>query len=132
MSKKFSSVEERRAYMKNWYDRNKNKESLKIHQKETAKRIRKERQVWFQEFKKTLTCSRCPEKDWAVLDFHHLNPKEKDLEVSNMVQLRWSKKKILEEIAKCIVLCSNCHRKEHWKLNQQTTENVVESDQDKV
>ena len=25
-----------------------------------------------------------------------------------------SKEKFLEEVAKCIPLCANCHRKEHW------------------
>ena len=115
MPKKFASVKERRAYMKDWYDRNKDKESLKNHQKETAKRIRKERREWFQDLKKSKKCERCGIDDFRVLDFHHLDPNEKDLEVANMVRLRWSKKKILAEIEKCQCLCANCHRIVHWE-----------------
>ena len=48
---------------------------------------------------------------YAALEFHHINPKEKD---KTMKQL--SKDKILEEIKKCILVCSNCHREIHEKL----------------
>ena len=113
MPKKFDTIEERRAYNKDWYDRNKNKLTLKSHQKSTAKRIRKERREWFQDLKKELKCERCGFADYRALDFHHKDPEQKDLEVSNMVRLRWSKKKILEEISKCMCLCANCHRITH-------------------
>lgn len=63
--------------------------------------------------KKTLKCNRCPETDWVALDFHHSDPNEKDMEISNMVGLAWSKEKILKEISKCEILCANCHRKHH-------------------
>ena len=117
MPKKFASVEERRAYNRDWYSKNKDKESLKIHQKETAKRIRKDRRDWFQDLKKTFKCEKCGIQDHRVLDFHHTDPAKKDMEVSNMVRWRWSKKKILAEIAKCICVCANCHRIEHWEEN---------------
>ncbi len=115
MPKKFANVEERRAYWNEWYERNKNREDYKESQSETKIRIRKERREWFQGLKKTLKCNRCPESDWRVLDFHHKDPSEKELEVSNMTSGRASKEKILAEIAKCEVLCANCHRKEHWE-----------------
>jgi hypothetical protein len=57
-------------------------------------------------------CSRCPESDHRCLDFHHLDAKMKTASISNMVKNGCSMKKILKEIAKCIVLCANCHRKE--------------------
>lgn len=115
MPKKFASEEERREYWNKWYARNKNRKSVKEHQKKTAKRIRKERRDWFQDLKKNLKCEKCGVQDFRVLDFHHKDPNEKDLEVSNMVRLRWSKKRILAEIEKCKVLCANCHRIEHWE-----------------
>jgi len=31
-----------------------------------------------------------------------------------MIARNWSRKRILDEVAKCIVLCANCHRKMHW------------------
>jgi hypothetical protein len=122
MPKKFKSVEERRAYWNNWHERNKHREDYKASQAETKKRIRKERREWFQDLKKTLKCNRCPETDWRVLDFHHTDPSQKDWEVANMVRSRWSQKRILAEIAKCEVLCSNCHRKEHWKERHESEE----------
>lgn len=115
MPKKFDSVEDRRAYWNEWYERNKHRKDYKAKDQATKKRIRKERRVWFQDLKKTLKCNKCPESDWRTLDFHHKDPSEKDWEVANMVRSGWSQKTILEEMEKCEVLCSNCHRKEHWK-----------------
>lgn len=57
-----------------------------------------------------LKCSNCPEDHPAALDFHHLDPSQKEHEPAKIT----SRKKLLEEIKKCIVLCSNCHRKLHW------------------
>lgn len=59
---------------------------------------------------KTVGCCVCGEKDVACLDFHHLSNKT--------TQVSWmqsnSYKAIKEEIDKCVVLCSNCHRKLHY------------------
>lgn len=120
MPKRFESAEERRAYWRQWYENNKHREDYKAADRATKKRIRKERKGWFVEFRKTLKCNRCPENDWAVLDFHHSDPEEKDMEVSTMVSHAWSKEKILKEISKCEVLCSNCHRKHHRDEREQS------------
>jgi len=69
---------------------------------------------WFIELKKTLKCENCPEDRYWVLDFHHRDPNKKDIEVSKLIRLG-SKKKILNEIKKCKVLCSNCHRDLHYQ-----------------
>jgi superfamily II DNA helicase RecQ len=71
---------------------------------------------WSIEYKKTLKCVECGENRYWVLDFHHRNPKEKDIEVSTLIR-RSSKIKILTEIEKCDVLCSNCHRDLHFRQN---------------
>lgn len=47
----------------------------------------------------------------TMLDFHHLNPDDKDCQVSQMACR--SKPSIAREINKCVVLCSNCHRMFH-------------------
>jgi hypothetical protein len=60
----------------------------------------------------TQKCTKCSEKRWYVLDFHHLG--DKDIDVSRMVNDSYSIKKIKEEIRKCIVLCANCHRELHF------------------
>lgn len=92
----------------------------KDHPNRTAQRVTKRRKAlskWYQAFKTTLTCSHCPENHPACLEFHHLNPKSKDVHLSLAVNRGWSKERIMKEIAKCIVLCSNCHRKEHSRLS---------------
>jgi hypothetical protein len=55
--------------------------------------------------------SRCDEKDVRCLDLHHLHGK--DMPVSEMLGM--NEDRVRREIAKCIVLCANCHRKEHIK-----------------
>ena len=67
---------------------------------------------WYKEYKSTLSCNRCPESDAACLVFHHPGD-DKTETVSQMVGHNRSKALILEEIAKCEVLCANCHRKLH-------------------
>lgn len=70
-------------------------------------------QEWFKEKKATLKCFFCTEDFIECLEFHHTDPKEKEYNVSNMVKNGFSIKKIESEIAKCIVVCANCHRKIH-------------------
>ena len=60
-------------------------------------------------------CSRCPEKHVACLEFHHLDPSQKDITLSMSATNGWSFERIEKEAAKCILLCANCHRKEHYE-----------------
>lgn len=76
---------------------------------------RHNRRKWFHELKATKKCANCPETHPYCLEFHHLNPKDKVDHVGGMANSTWSKKKILAEIAKCQVLCANCHRKQTYK-----------------
>ena len=62
---------------------------------------------------KSAGCKVCGEKTLCCLDFHHTNPTKKDYTISKMVSSRCPEDSILNEISKCIVLCSNCHRKIH-------------------
>ena len=59
-------------------------------------------------------CSRCHIADYRVLVFHHTNPLEKDFAVAEMAKRGGSLKRLQAEIAKCIVLCANCHLIEHY------------------
>ncbi len=98
---------------KKWYGENKDVK------KKYSENRRSEIKKWFNDYKKTLKCSRCSENDWRCLDFNHNKNTRKVNKVSAMVSIGCSKKKILEEIKKCTVLCANCHRKFHngmkWK-----------------
>jgi hypothetical protein len=82
------------------------------------KHLRRQRQIavvreWLQAYKKTLRCSLCPETHPACLDFHHLDAATKVGRVSNYASFNFSIDRIKAEIAKCVVLCANCHRKHH-------------------
>lgn len=55
-------------------------------------------------------CKWCGEHNPICLDFHHTNG-QKVAEISLIAR---DKTKLLEkELTKCIVLCANCHRKQH-------------------
>jgi hypothetical protein len=78
--------------------------------KDRAKRIKAE----YQEIKKGLRCERCGYNQHpAALQFHHKNPAEKEFILSRAMHV--SVKRIRNEIAKCEVLCANCHLIHHWK-----------------
>lgn len=63
-------------------------------------------------------CKRCGyNKCIRALEFHHLDPKEKDFGISK--NLTKSMAKLKEEINKCILLCSNCHAEVHQELYEQ-------------
>lgn len=58
-------------------------------------------------------CQMCGYKKCSnAMEFHHLNPLEKDFALSHRGLTRsWDKIKI--ELDKCILLCANCHREIH-------------------
>lgn len=49
-----------------------------------------------------------------ALEFHHLDPTQKDFGFGCMNVLGWERIKV--ELDKCILLCANCHREEHVRL----------------
>lgn len=69
--------------------------------------------AWFKEQKTTLACNRCAENHPACLQFHHKDPGEKTVNLGRAVARGWGPARILEEMAKCEILCANCHAKEH-------------------
>lgn len=107
----YKTKEDKAAYMREY--RQRMTDQQKQHAYEKVKQRQKEIAQWFRDFKKTLGCNRCGENHWACLEFHHKDPKEKEFMLYQVVSNGWSKKKILKEVAKCEVLCANCHRKEH-------------------
>ena len=104
-------VETRRQYHRKWNAKNR-LARLKIN-----KRAVEKRRAWFAEYKTTQECLICFEKESVCLDFHHVDPTQKKREVSILVR-NSSIKTILKEISKCVVLCSNCHRKVHAGIVQ--------------
>lgn len=47
-----------------------------------------------------------------MFEFHHWNANEKDFGISESgIPRRWEK--VVAELAKCVMLCANCHREVH-------------------
>lgn len=58
------------------------------------------------------SCIKCGFNEFdAALDVHHVDPIEKD--PSSRSMRGWSKKRIIEELSKCVLLCKNCHAGVH-------------------
>lgn len=73
------------------------------------------------DYKMSHGCSACGYAECpAALEFHHLDPEDKKFGINVCSCHSRSMESVLEEIAKCDVLCANCHREKHWK-------NVVKS-----
>lgn len=66
----------------------------------------------FTAWKAQQKCLICFETDDCCLELHHLDPREKDVTISNVVR-SWSWNRLQKEIQKCTILCSNCHKKVH-------------------
>jgi len=79
-------------------------------------------QKWIAEYKKTLKCKYCKEQRSVALDFHHRDPSNKKAKVSALVSDSYSLATIKAEIAKCDVICSNCHRVLHYNINRDKRE----------
>jgi 5-methylcytosine-specific restriction endonuclease McrA len=98
MARNYWTPEQRRAYDRQWYADNK-------------ERIIKSRI----DRRNKLSCLVCGEDEATCLDFHHLDATQKDFTISQAF-LYYGKDKIEKELSKCVVLCSNCHRKIHAKI----------------
>jgi len=90
---------------------NQNKDAYKARAMQAKAELRK----WWVEYKETLKCECCGESRWWCLDFHHTDPSIKDKAVSSMVSATRPKRVILAEVAKCMVVCRNCHADIHYK-----------------
>ena len=105
----YSCLSCKRLLSKESYQRN--KENVRA---STAKR-RAEYINTYREWRSTLKCSICPEQESCCIDLHHLDPNEKDFNISSASHCR-SWETIQREIDKCIAVCRNCHSKIHAGL----------------
>lgn len=72
---------------------------------------------WVDDVRRQGKCQ-CGESHPGCLDFHHTDPLSKEISISKMAEQGWGRDRILKELEKCQVLCSNCHRKLHWVERQ--------------
>jgi len=124
MRKKIYTDEERLARKKEQSKKSyqKNKEKYQKYYQSNAAKLKRNARNYelkrlseFEQWKRTLSCSKCGENHPACIEFHHVDPSKKEKTIS---YLRNSKKKLQEELKKCIVLCANCHRKLHYEEHE--------------
>lgn len=61
---------------------------------------------------KLIACMDCGYNEYLVgIDWHHLNPSEKDKNIAEMKT--YSVERLQQELQKCIPLCAICHRVRH-------------------
>ena len=69
-------------------------------------------------------CQCCGYNDCnSALDFHHVDPKTKKFGIGKCRKTKMTQK-ILDELDKCILVCSNCHREIHAGYRDITKENI--------
>ena len=56
------------------------------------------------------------DKYYGALEFHHRDMKEKSKDINHQSLTQCKTSLILEELKKCILVCSNCHREIHAGL----------------
>lgn len=128
--------EEKKEWRDNYYLKNKAK--ILRHQKIYAKNHKKEKSIYGKKYQKNNKlkineknnlyyqkrkhilqglkingCAICGYgKNYAALEFHHVNPRDKNygININTVV-----KKSITKELNKCILLCANCHREIHHR-----------------
>ena len=96
------------------YQRNKiNKEWLKSRQEYASSRRRHKKSLAVQRFGNL--CAHCGgEYPDCVFEFHHVEHTNKDITPAKLFLLK--DETIHNELDKCIMLCANCHRIEHLRL----------------
>jgi hypothetical protein len=99
----------RKAYDKEWYQKNKEKRCRQIREKNKKTfHANREKVVRYLDLH---PCVDCGEKDIVVLDFDHRAGEQKVRAIGSMLPKFYSWEKIEKEIQKCDVRCANCHRR---------------------
>ena len=81
--------------------------------------------VFVLELLRASACADCDERDPVVLEFDHVRG-QKSADVSKLVADGVSERRLRDEIAKCEIVCANCHRRRtasraltrRWVLSQ--------------
>ncbi len=107
---KLANLDKKRATDRAWREIN-----FKRHQETTLRNQQKRRMAWVEIIKARGMdkCAKCDyNRNFAAIDFHHTDPKEKEVKISLSMNKRPTPER-LAELDKCIALCANCHRELH-------------------
>lgn len=97
-----------KAWRREWWNTAK---KARDDQNAAARKRREEINAFLRDHKLRTGCAGCGYRDHHVaLEFHH----EGDDKVLNLSFAK-SMAQATNEMTKCVVLCSNCHRVRHWR-----------------
>lgn len=99
--------ERRKQYQREWVKRNRGTINI------TIKKARDERTEYIRNLKKN-PCVDCGNSfDPRAMDFHHKDGNGKGRRLADASNQKWTYAEIDLEVAKCELICSNCHRIRH-------------------
>ena len=103
----FKDPEQQKRAQREYYERNKKL----VYERSRAARLANRK--WLEDQKRDKPCARCGNSYHPIaMDFHHRDGEKKERTVTNAIFMV-GRQKVLEEIAKCELLCAVCHRLEH-------------------
>lgn len=103
----YKNPEDAKAYRREWYERNKEKHKANV-------RKNNDRELeWYRSLKDMQPCTDCGVRyPFYVMQFDHIGTDK----TAGLAQLRnRGRKRILAEIAKCELVCANCHCIRTWR-----------------
>jgi hypothetical protein len=90
-----------------------------ISPKEYRRKIRDRNREYVRKIKESNSCADCEQfYHYSQMDFDHIDFKKQN--ISRLVNSEASIKTIKQELAKCQLVCSNCHRLRTWLRMQQS------------
>lgn len=92
-------------YGRKYYEKNKAQVVARARKTNKTGNVRNQRYVW--EYLKDKTCELCPFNNPLALTFDHQGGKV--MEVSMMAKASYGLETLKREIAKCRIICFNCH-----------------------
>lgn len=98
----------RATYMQQHYE--KYGDAYRRRARERKHLVKRQSQERLLNFLSDKSCEDCDFSDIRVLDFDHIEPSLKSFGIARAVNEGYSWAKIQEEIAKCRIVCANCHR----------------------
>ena len=73
-------------------------------------------------------CCKCGyNNNYAALEFHHVDPQNKAFQLDSRHLSNTSMNKILDEVRKCILVCSNCHKEIHYPNSSKSAVETVDA-----
>lgn len=103
----YNKTDTKKQYYKEYYQKNKDK-AYEYNKVKWDKRY----ELFYNEVYVGKSCERCGFNDIRALELHHKDPNNKDFTIGSVIRTKkWED--LMNEVAKCEILCANCHKIEH-------------------